>query len=428
MCSFLTCISIFARIYLKQNLKMTKKLLACLFLFLTTLSYSQISFEKGYFIDQNDKKTDCLIKNLDWLNSPTEFEYKLDEQDQAIKINTDQIKVFAINDKSKYERYDVDIDRSSSLISEMGYEKNPIFTKENLLLKVLIEGKATLLEYNNKHLTRYFFKTDSLQITQLVYKSYKITEDQIAENKQYKQQLWTNLQCDNIASNEIENLNYKRNRLIKLFLKYNECNNSEVINYNFKESNERDFFNLNIRPGITSSSLSVYVEERSFYNTDFGNKIGFRIGLEAEFILSFNRNKWAIIFEPTYHSYKSEKTKKNYRGHDMKSIMEYNAIEFPIGFRHYMFLNDNSKFFINTQFIIEYSFNSKATFETYINVPSTEMEIRPKPSIVFGLGYKYKNKYSLETRANLNKSITDRNLRWTSKYQYFSLVFGYSIF
>lgn len=406
---------------------MNTKLLACLFLLFSIHSYSQITFQKGYFIDINNKKTDCLIKNLDWLNNPTDIEYKLDEQDQPIKINISQLKSFGIDNESKYEKHTVDIDRSSRILSEMGYDKNPIFKSEDLLLKVLIEGKATLLEYNNDNLTRYFFKTDSLPVTQLIHKSYKITEAQIAENNQYKQQLWMGLKCDNIAINEVENLSYKKNRLIKFFIKYNQCNNSEFVDYKVKEKKDRDFFNLTIRPGITSSNLSVSKDEVSFYNIDFDNNIAFRIGLEAEFILPFNKNKWAVIFEPTYQTNKFEKVKENYRGDEMKQIVEYNTIEFPFGFRHYMFLNNDSKIFINAQYIIEHSINSRAYFERFKNI-SNELDLTPKSSFAFGLGYNFKKKYSIEARANLRKNILGNYLEWTSTYQSFALVFGYSIF
>lgn len=406
---------------------MNTKLLACLFLLFSIHSYSQITFQKGYFIDNNNKKTDCLIKNLDWLNNPTDLEYKLDEQDQSIKINISQLKSFGIDNESKYEKHTVDIDRSSRILSEMGYDKNPIFKSEDLLLKVLIEGKATLLEYNNDNLTRYFFKTDSLPVTQLIHKSYKITEAQIAENNQYKQQLWMGLKCDNIAINEVENLSYKKNRLIKFFIKYNQCNNSEFVDYKVKEKKDRDFFNLTIRPGITSSNLSVSKDEVSFYNIDFDNNIAFRIGLEAEFILPFNKNKWAVIFEPTYQTNKFEKVKENYRGDEMKQIVEYNTIEFPFGFRHYMFLNNDSKIFINAQYIIEHSINSRAYFERFKNI-SNELDLTPKSSFAFGLGYNFKKKYSIEARANLRKNILGNYLEWTSTYQSFALVFGYSIF
>ena len=411
------------------NPKMKNKLFICLLFLLSFQTYSQIIFEKGYFVDNNDKKTTCLIKNVDWSNNPTEIQYKLDEQDQPINISIAQIKAFGIDNHSKYERFTVDIDKSTQVISNMTYEKNPEFKKETSLLKVLLEGKASLFEYISGNTKRYFFKTDSLSINQLVYKSYKTSEVQIAQNNQYKQQLWMTLKCDNITTNDVEKLSYKKNSLIKFFKKYNDCNNSKYTV--FETTEKRDLFNLNIRPGITTSAISISNSSMSTpdYDRDFDNKIGFRIGLEAEFILPINKNKWALIFEPTYvGGYKAEKSRLDSRtNEELKGSIEYNSIELPFGMRYYMFLKNNSSLFINGQVVMEHAVNSEAYVE-YSTQRNTTLELKPTTSFTFGLGYKFKNKYSAEFRANLGKNVLDSNREWNSNYKSFALTFGYSIF
>jgi len=54
-----------------------KKLFTFLLMLTACFTYSQINYEAGYFIDNNGKKTECLIKNVAWKNSPLNFEYKL---------------------------------------------------------------------------------------------------------------------------------------------------------------------------------------------------------------------------------------------------------------------------------------------------------------------------------------------------------------
>lgn len=56
-------------------------LLIALFTILCAESYSQIAFEKGYFINESNKRVDCLIKNVDWRSNPKKFEYKLSQND-----------------------------------------------------------------------------------------------------------------------------------------------------------------------------------------------------------------------------------------------------------------------------------------------------------------------------------------------------------
>lgn len=399
---------------------MHKKLFTCLIVLLSFTVHSQIKFEKGYFIDNNDKKINCLIKNLDWRNNPSEIQYKLDEQDQSITVSMQQFKMFEIENESKYEKFTVDVDQSTQTIDDLGYDRNPEFKKETILLKVLLEGKATLFEYTKQNETFFFFKTDTIQTNQLIYKTYKISEQQIAENNFYKQQLARGLKWDQSTNNQLARLKYERNPLIKIFKIYNTSQNSESSS--FKTEQKRDLFNLAIRPGITSNKLNITNAVASSYNTKFDNQIGFRLGLEAEFILPFNKNKWAIVIEPTYQIYKSEKTRAN----GLSVEFDYNTIEFPIGFRHNMFLSTNSKLFINAQYVFEKAINSKGVFEEKYG--NNEIEIKPRNSCVFGLGYSYKKKYSVEARINLPKEILGSYIYWESNYQSVSLVFGYSIF
>lgn len=400
--------------------KMHNKLFTCLIVLLSFTAHSQINFEKGYFIDNNNKTINCLIKNLDWRNNPSEIQYKLDEHDQPITISAQQLKVFSIENESKYEKFNVDVDQSNQSIDDLGYDRNPEFKKENILLKVLVEGKATLFEYSKDNRTFYFFKTDTLQPNQLIYKTYKVSEQQIAENNSYKQQLARALKSDQITNNQLVQLKYERNALIKIFRSYNRSLDSESST--FKSEQKKDLLNLTIRPGITSNKLSVTNGVASYYDTKFNNEIGFRIGLEAEFILPFNKNKWAIVIEPTYQIYKAEKTRNN----GLSSQIEYKTIEFPFGLRHYMFLNNDSKLFINAQYVFEKAINSKGVFQGYST--NNEIEIKPRNSFVMGLGYNYMKKYSVEARINFPKEILGSYVFWESNYQSVSLVFGYTLF
>jgi len=159
----------------------------CLFVFilLTTYCHSQISFEKGYFIDNLNEKTECLIKNIAWKNNPTELEYKLSENGQVNVKTIRYVKEFGIYDKSKYTRYQVDIDRSSTALSNLSTDRRPEFKEERLFLKVLVEGDATLFLYEDGSLRRFFYSFENSEVEQLVYKNYKSADFQVKENTEY---------------------------------------------------------------------------------------------------------------------------------------------------------------------------------------------------------------------------------------------------
>ncbi|OCK43113.1 outer membrane beta-barrel protein [Tenacibaculum soleae] len=390
-----------------------------LFLLITILSfncYSQISFEKGYYIDNSNQKTNCLIKNIDWKNNPTQFEYKLSENSESKKKTIESIKEFGINNISKYVRSIVNIDRSSEDIKKLSYDRNPIFKEEKLFLKVLIEGKANLYLLEDGNLRRFFFNKENSAIEQLIFKSYKTPNNQIGKNNRFKNQLWNNLKCPNLKINKVENLSYQKNDIVDFFVEYNECNGEK--NTNYEEKQKKDLFNLSIRPGFNNSSLSVQNSIYSSRDTDFDNEFGFRFGIEAEFIMPFNKNKWSLIIEPTYQYYKSEKETRN---RNVKA--DYKSIEIPVGIRHYFFLNENSKMFVNGSFIFDFSNNSIVDYSI-----GTDLEIKTRNNFAFGIGYRYNDKYSLELRYQTSREVLSDYIAWSSDYNTFSVIFGYSFF
>ncbi len=176
-----------------------------------------------------------------------------------------------------------------------------------------------------------------------------------------------------------------------------------------------DLFNFNIRPGINSSSLSISNSAASYRNTDYDNELSFRIGLEFEFIMGFNKNKWAILIEPTYQYYKTDKEVL----YNSNTDASYQSIELPVGIRHYLFLNKESKIFINGSFIYDFAINSK--------VRSLDAKSHGV-NFAFGIGYNYNNRYSLEFRYHTSRDILTDYVAWTSDYKTASVIFGYSVF
>jgi hypothetical protein len=408
---------------------MKKHLLLFLTAILSLNCYSQISFEKGYYIDNDNQKINCLIKNIDWKSNPTQFEYKLSEDSDSNTLTIKTIKEFSVFSISKYVRNTVNIDRSSTNVTNLSYNRKPIFSEETLFLKVIVEGQSNLYEYKDINLKRYFYTNENSNIEQLIFKKYKTINEEIGRNNRFRQQLWTGLKCPNFKMSKIENLDYNKNDLAQFFNEYSKCYNKDIISFEPKQ--KRDLFNLTIRPRLNSSSLSI---QNSFItdgrNADFDNKIGFGFGLEAEFILPFNKNKWAITIEPTYQSFKSEKKTNNinHTGGRLIAKADYSSIEIPVSLRHYLFLNNNSKIFINASFIFDLSSKSSIEFSRDNASGSSSIEIVTRPNFAFGIGYKYNDKYSLEVRHLSSREVLDSYLAWNSDYKTFSLIFGYSIF
>lgn len=402
-------------------------LLFVLFASICTTSFSQITFEHGYLIDNSNQKTECLIKNIDWASNPTEFEYKLSENASVQKASIDNTREFGIDGISKYIRANVKIDKSSDQVGYLTSDSSPDFQKDQLFLEVLIEGKASLYQYDGGNLKRFFYSSDHSEIEQLIYKPY-LTDGNIAKNNQYKQQLFSDLKCQTVSQNAFKNLNYSKKKLEKLFIQYNECQNASFKNYG--EEVEKDFFNLSLRPGINFSSLDIHNEIVNSRNVAFEDDINFRFGIEAELILPFNKDKWGLFIEPTYQYYTSENVQKSDKvvGGLLVSQVNYQSIELPVGVRYYLFINEDSKFFVDISYLFDVTINSSIEFKRSNGTSLSSYDLKSSSNIGLGLGYKYLDKYSLSLRYQTDQDILGDYASWDTNYQTYSVIFGYSLF
>jgi len=397
-----------------------------LFLFVTTTyAFGQIIFEKGYILTNENVKTECLIKNSDWKNNPNEIEYKLNNENPIRKSTVENIREFCITGVSRYVSAKVNIDRSANELDRLSVDRNPVWEEEQLFLKVLVDGKATLYYYEDGTLNRFFYSLNDSTPKQLIYKRYIYKESKIGENNGYQQQLWTDLRCNNITLDNIQSLNYKKDNLVAFFRKYNACMGSKE---DLSDKKITKFgYNLTITPGVNFSILSAE-NPNSHTNIRFDNNINFSLGVEGEIILPYNKNKWGIEFNPSYQSIHAS---MNYIEYNMltgqsfpkTAMINYSSIEFPIGVRYYMFLNKDVKLFLNSFYIpsLTLKLNKDLSFD------GNALEIRTRDGFALGGGICYK-KVNAEVRYYSKRDLNSDNVTWNTYYSRIAMVFGIKIF
>src|SRR5690554_5572638 len=137
-----------------------KKIFTAICLLLSVLGFSQGKFQQGYFIDINDNRVDCFIKDLDKATTPEKFDYLLTEGGERMTGTINTVKEFGIGDRKKYVRKTVQLDRSfyhATDVRRLSGEKSPSFEEVTIFLNVLVEGKASLFILEQGNLRRYFF-------------------------------------------------------------------------------------------------------------------------------------------------------------------------------------------------------------------------------------------------------------------------------
>ena len=415
---------------------MKKQLLIALFAIITLSGFAQIKFEKGYYITNSNERVECLIKNVNWKNNPNEIIYKLNANSKEEVATIDSVKEFGIEDNLKYERHDVDIDKSRGQTSVVTNFREPKFNKGKLFLRVLVDGQAKLFAYSEVNLKRYFYSKDESPVEQLVYKKYLLDNhgnSKLAYNNDYKKELFNNLKCESIDNSDFKKLTYTKSSLLKYFVNYNECQDSSF----YVEKNSGVQWNLSAKAGVSFTSLSIGNDEftssvKNLDHVEFDNATNFRFGVEIEAIMPFNNNKWSLFTDIGYQSYKGEK-KVDYfftsaYTRTTNILVDYNYIEAPFGVRHYFFLGDKSKLFLEASYVVMINLKSSVKFtEDTVFLPE-EIDVNPSNGYAIGFGYKYDNKYSLQMRYYTKTQLFNDYVFWNSDYGNISVILGYTIF
>ncbi|WP_430412593.1 hypothetical protein [Kordia sp.] len=399
-------------------------LILLLFFVSTTGLFAQINFEKGYFISNNGQKTDCYIKNVDWINNPVSFDYKITLDDAVKTAKLVSVKEFVIPSVFKYEKHTVQIDMSESDYAKLTYDRKPIWEEKTVFLNVLVEGKASLYRYKNSGISRFFYKNENTNIKQLVKKDYLSENGGLAVNNEYRQQLYTELACESISRKRVSRLGYKKSDLTKFFIAYNTCKNNDFTKY---EQISKGKIHLRAEIGGMNQKITLENEETisglASNTSETGQNWSPRIGIDFEYVLPFNKNKWAVFIAPYYQSYKGEgefKAAPLRLVPDLTYKVEYAAIQLPFGIRHYIFLNNDSRIFLNAGVIIDLPL--KQNFDA--NAASLNEDFRTSAGGIFGIGFNY-NKYYAEARITTSRELIEKSAIFSLDLSQFSFVLGY---
>jgi hypothetical protein len=398
---------------------MKKQIITLLFLVTTILVYGQVQFEQGYIINNNGDKISCYIKNLESLRTPSRIQYKLNLSDsETLTGNLGSIKEFGIPGKFKYQRQTVELDTEGYRVTT---QRNPVFETKTVFTKVLIEGPASLYSHFDGETSSFFYTLEDKGIhtpKTLIYKDFITNENKIRKNESFKQELMNNLICENLTQNDFINVKYFESSLLPLFVKYNSCigGNFEV----FKEK-RKGIFNLKVAPRVAFNSLFTGLSNDNRIDAHFDDQTQFNFGIEFEYIMPFNKNKWSVFIEPTYQYFKEEDKPIDYN--NVTVSINYSSIEVPIGIRYFIFLNNSSKVFINVAFIPDLVLKNE--FE-YTLISDGNRKLISIPNFAFGFGYNLNNRFDIEFRQHTNRNFFTGG-KYYAEYKSSSIILRYNV-
>ena len=166
-------------------------------------------------------------------------------------------------------------------------------------------------------------------------------------------------------------------------------------------------FHLRVFAGVTNSSVKI-----TGVTTNVKTKPMFTIGLEGEFFLPTEKEKWSFLLSSAYNAYPTNTTQINNRIY----TIAYKTIDVQLGFRYYAWLGESSRLYLNPSLVFYTPINSEINGKT------------PSNGFTYSVtaGYAYDN-FSLEFRYYPERQIVsdvDENARYWS----YSFLLGYRIF
>jgi hypothetical protein len=395
---------------------MKKLFTLSIFLFCLTIVRGQTTFSKGYFIDNDDKRTECLIQDVTW-KSPPYLVYQLPGKSLPDTLQPFAIKEFGIDRGNRFISANVMVDISSDDERNLSVDGEPQWIQTRIFLNVLVEGDYTLYYFSIPTMERFFYSTPNTPLQQLVYKKFtsKDNPSLLRQNFYFRKQLLNDVHVPDITVFSVRDLEYEREALTAFFIK---CNSKGGTTFEVrKRKHENGAFHLRVTPGICFSSLSTKGYNSATYDVRFDREFGFRFGVEPELIFPYTNKQLGLIIEPSFHYYKSSGT-INWQ----TLQVQFYTIEFPIGLRVHFFPRKEWSLFADAFFVpTPLTVNSYMHFEN-----STSPGYILRPCIAFGGGMTWK-RIGMELRYYTSQKPVNNTL-FSAKYTRAAIVIGYRIF
>ena len=385
--------------------------------------FAQIEYQPGYYIDNKSLRTEGFILNRDWNSNPREIHFKKSSEETAKRLDISSVQEFGIGNTSKFIRSMVKID-TSGLTSK---QRSPEWKTREIWLRVVIESnEATLYKYEGNGTTRFFYKIPDSDVEQLIYKKYLVSQDPTktlainnsllykAVNNDYQFQLKTKLLCHSEPSTASA---YTYKALKKYFLNFIDCRQSKII---FEEEERNLEVSIAPQIGYEISTFGANILfAQTLYDFRFPKSNMVRYGVEFEFRLPFNKQKWSLIVAPSFKKYDATSNKISNNSAEIK----YQAIEFPIGVSYNFPLASKSRIFLRGYLIQDFTINS--SFSNDISGPVVNLKVKPGTNAAFSAGL-VTGRLTLEGRYYTARSFVGAS-RWSTEYKGIAFFLGYKL-
>lgn len=391
-------------------------LLLVLFFSGATQIVAQPLFEQGHYYDLNENRTDGLISIYSVIDENPYFLYKEKHKSNPDTVSLGNVSEIKVSD-FKFIRKDTKV----LAIDEATDDSS--FIEESLLLRVEVEGEATLYSVKSDERYTFYFSLPGQMPEELIYAQYIRSDGRLVRDNTFRDQLKNSLQCGNP---DFSSIRYNIAQLTDAFSDYNECVKSEFKRYTGIPSLSSKYLNI----GISFGSSKYFVESTNvIMDTEIARFTGTAPYIEAdvEYLIPSLKNRVGFFFTGGYLNVRDEDERVIF-GTPQQIDLEYQVLQSTIGVRGFWPVNDVFKLYgelglgkdFETQkgISIDYSVNGRG-YQDFDNTRLTG-------HVTGGIGIAFFNRYIIQAKfKHLNTQVSDQSSDQRVQQAIFMVGFKY---
>jgi|GEM_PF-4307811 len=375
-------------------------------LFVSCSSFAQQKFFEGYFVNRMGEKVSCFVAQADYsLASQPEavLQFKRSASSSVETVRFAEVNEFGIGTSTKFIRAEVLLEDSSLYDASLPVSGDPVWTRSKILLRVLVEGKASLYSYQSGNGEKFFFSIgeNNLPVTQLLYMRWRPSELVFKEKKEFQQQLYKNLGCLKRNVTDYLKLAYDERDLKKLFTDVNaKCNGAIPYTVYKNDIDSRFHIRLTAEAGVRIIALSASNFSGRYIEDSF---LAVNPGLEGELVPS--SGKWSAFVGLDFSKVNAETNRTVTQSanpdvyYERVSKVNLTAFNIPFGIRYYPIKTDVNC--LSLEVSVAYCGVSgevmRREFQyisgTLSNTSDNRYTLNAAPGVNFGIGYTFKQKW-----------------------------------
>ncbi len=402
-----------------NSLYAMKSLLTTLtfFLFFSSIISAQSIYEAGYFIDNNGKRKECLIKKLPWKNNPEEFEWKKTISSSPRKEKIEDIREFGVGRDYIFKRFIMEFDLQGDDVGISTKSKDPRLKIRKVFLRTIIKSEATLYQYSENDVHRFFYTNKNTAYPELlIFKTYyipdttkKVGEKIITkENTTYKDQLQKQIRCGNQDPSMVE---HTQKDLKNYFKEFNECRGAK-IEYILKRKISQtkigliasvDMINFSHPSGVSTNPVTIYEEVMAP-----------KYGIFLETFIPFSKIGLSFFLEANYRNFSTTQT--NAFPTVIPAEFNFKSVNVAVAPRFHIYLSSKFEVFFEGGLSADHDLGTTSVFPS---IEKTTLDYFYGGGLGIGrfkLGYRMYTDKNIVKTENLTDQLTESTLAISSIY------------